>query len=327
MASTRTAANAKGREPRTDKTPLSLLISSPRPLRGPEPTFTGIRDKAVSDNAIQGADENEDVSSPRNSHAPTVEPPTPTINDLINATLSATEQKSERVNFITRLFRMINDPASARYIGWSATGDSFIVYHVGEFGANTLPEHFKHNNFPSIVRQLNMYGFNKINLTPRSSHIGPDAYSWEFSHPRFHRDHPEQLQSIKRKVLEDFSAVSTRDATLEAHTKELSRLSEQMKELVGTKPRVEEQTKQLCELRGQVAHISMQEKVIADAYTLITAQNKEISTLQAELSEAKNRIAEQGNVLTVVQAQIAHMQQIFQAMSQATLKAVEGLPP
>lgn len=162
--------------------------------------------------------------------------------------------------------------------------------------------------------------------TPRSSHIGPEGQSWEFSHPLFHRDRPEQLNNIKRKIVEDSSAVSTRNVTLEAHTQELSRLSEQIKELEGVKPRVEEQTKQLCELRGQVVHISMQEKVISDARILIAAQSKDISALQTELSQAKERLTVQEKEMTLVKAQMAHMQQIFQTMSLATLRAVECMP-
>ncbi|KAG6334841.1 hypothetical protein ID866_4246 [Astraeus odoratus] len=66
-------------------------------------------------------------------------------------------------NFVTKLYQMINDPKSQHFISWTEHGTSFVVSNVGEFSRSILGSHFKHNNFSSFVRQLNMYGFHKIN--------------------------------------------------------------------------------------------------------------------------------------------------------------------
>ncbi|KAG1874452.1 hypothetical protein F4604DRAFT_744773 [Suillus subluteus] len=93
-------------------------------------------------------------------------------------------------NFVTKLYQMINDPKSQSFIAWTELGTSFVVSNIGEFSRSILGSHFKHNNFSSFVRQLNMYGFHKINRT------------WEFSHPKFLRARPDLLDAIKRKALE-----------------------------------------------------------------------------------------------------------------------------
>ncbi|TFK19947.1 winged helix DNA-binding domain-containing protein [Coprinopsis marcescibilis] len=106
--------------------------------------------------------------------------------------------------------RMINDPKSAHFISWTELGTSFVVSNVGEFSRSILGSHFKHNNFSSFVRQLNMYGFHKINRTPRAQRTSTDAQTWEFSHHKFLRGRPDLLDEIKRKALEPDPALKHR---------------------------------------------------------------------------------------------------------------------
>ncbi|KAI0315052.1 HSF-type DNA-binding-domain-containing protein, partial [Amylostereum chailletii] len=113
-------------------------------------------------------------------------------------------------NFVTKLYQMINDPKSAHFIAWTELGTSFVVSNVGEFSRSILGSHFKHNNFSSFVRQLNMYGFHKINRTPRAQRTSTDAQTWEFSHHKFLRGRPDLLEEIKRKALEPDPSVKHR---------------------------------------------------------------------------------------------------------------------
>ncbi|EJU03868.1 hypothetical protein DACRYDRAFT_21288 [Dacryopinax primogenitus] len=105
-------------------------------------------------------------------------------------------------NFVTKLYHMILDPKAAPFISWTDMGASFVVSSVTEFSKTVLGSHFKHNNFSSFVRQLNMYGFHKINRTPRASRSTGTDQTWEFSHPKFLRGRPDLLDEIKRKALE-----------------------------------------------------------------------------------------------------------------------------
>ncbi|EJD48134.1 winged helix DNA-binding domain-containing protein [Auricularia subglabra TFB-10046 SS5] len=127
---------------------------------------------------------------------------------------------------------MINDPNAAQFITWTELGTSFVVSSVGEFSRTILGSHFKHNNFSSFVRQLNMYGFHKINRTPRAQRTTTDAQTWEFSHHKFLRGRPDLLDEIKRKALEPDPIVRQRVELPAEFASQLGRISDEYRAVV-----------------------------------------------------------------------------------------------
>ncbi|KAH9980806.1 hypothetical protein BGW80DRAFT_1198910, partial [Lactifluus volemus] len=102
--------------------------------------------------------------------------------------------------FVQKLYELVNAPSSDELIRWSDAGDSFFVFEHERFANDILPRFFKHRNFSSFVRQLNMYGFHKIpHLQQGVLKSDTDTEFWNFEHPNFHRGQPDLLCLVTRK--------------------------------------------------------------------------------------------------------------------------------
>ncbi|XP_022747281.1 heat stress transcription factor A-3-like [Durio zibethinus] len=134
--------------------------------------------------------------------------------------------------FLSKTFDLVDDTSLDPIISWGSTGESFVVWDPLEFSRLILPRNFKHNNFSSFVRQLNTYGFRKV-----------DTDKWEFANEAFQRGKRHLLKNIQRRKsaqsqqVSDYFGPSTElgrsglDGEIERLRKEKSRLMQEVVEL------------------------------------------------------------------------------------------------
>lgn len=129
------------------------------------------------------------------------------VNSDITASHAAKATANKPIvipGFVSKLYRMV-DESTSNLIKWGGDGSTFVVTSPEDFSRHVLPLFFKHNNFSSFVRQLNMYGFHKVphlqQGTMAASAIGNnESTSWEFSHVNFIRKRPDLLINVRRKI-------------------------------------------------------------------------------------------------------------------------------
>lgn len=116
--------------------------------------------------------------------------------------------------FLQKLYTMLEDESAHAIMSWTPNGESIVVHQPEAFAQQLLPLYFKHNNFSSFVRQLNTYGFNKVD---------PDA--WVFGHPDFKRGSKGTLHLIQRKSSHKSASTKTAAAGMNAVLTPFSQLS------------------------------------------------------------------------------------------------------
>uniref|UniRef100_A0A7S0KMR0 HSF-type DNA-binding domain-containing protein n=1 Tax=Micromonas pusilla TaxID=38833 RepID=A0A7S0KMR0_MICPS len=91
--------------------------------------------------------------------------------------------------FLRKVYAIVSNPETDDIVSWTGNGKQFTVHKLNDFSTKILPSNFNHPNFSSFVRQLNSYGFRKV-----------EHSSWTFANYDFFQGGEENLKKISRKT-------------------------------------------------------------------------------------------------------------------------------
>uniref|UniRef100_A0A7S2W9J3 HSF-type DNA-binding domain-containing protein n=1 Tax=Mucochytrium quahogii TaxID=96639 RepID=A0A7S2W9J3_9STRA len=216
------------------------------------------------------------------------------------------QQRIMVTKFLKKTFQLVENPENHEYVDWSPDGKVVVIKKLHGFCEKVLPKYFKHSNFASFVRQLNMYGFNRM---PKMQNA--------FQHPLFLRGKEENLALIKRKVAatKEETAIVQSPAELDSVLGEVQRLKSKQKNI----------DDQMLKLRGENAHLCAENELLWNAFN----EGKERQRVLAEkmkqiLQFLYKTFVEGGN--NALEAQSVFHEHLPKIMDQARAAGVEIEP-
>ena len=99
--------------------------------------------------------------------------------------------------FLLKLFEIMKNKSYNNIINWNEDGTCIIIKDINLLSKKILPKYYKHDNYSSFVRQLNMYNFHKLRTSKKKT-------EQVFKNEKFNNKITiENIKKIKRKISND----------------------------------------------------------------------------------------------------------------------------
>uniref|UniRef100_A0A6V2VRS5 HSF-type DNA-binding domain-containing protein n=1 Tax=Heterosigma akashiwo TaxID=2829 RepID=A0A6V2VRS5_HETAK len=108
---------------------------------------------------------------------------------IVNGDFPRTGSRGAPQVFARKLYQILLTE-SKDVICWNEPGTAFFIKDMDRFSQEVLMKYFRHNNYSSFQRQMNLYGFKKISRGP---------FAGANMHQQFLRGRPDLLVMVKRK--------------------------------------------------------------------------------------------------------------------------------
>ena len=102
--------------------------------------------------------------------------------------------KSE--SFLSKLYDILKNNSYSKIIHWDTDGKRVIISDVVNLCNIVLPKFYKHHNYSSFVRQLNLYGFHKSKGITKFG----DSYELETFHSKATKEEISQIVKPNKKM-------------------------------------------------------------------------------------------------------------------------------
>ncbi|OLN92012.1 Heat shock factor protein [Colletotrichum chlorophyti] len=209
------------------------------------------------------------------------------LEEMARKAMREAQQKRKQIPpFVQKLSSFLDDDKNFDLIRWSEKGDSFVVLDEDEFAKKLIPDLFKHNNYASFVRQLNMYGFHKrVGLSDNSMRASErkNKSPSEYSNPFFRRGHPNLLWLINKPKSGNKGKKGAKNAEVEGDSEEDGIVEDGINQGIGAtsapssralpSSEMPLQKKEMALIREELAKVREQQRMIMTAIQRIQQDN------------------------------------------------------
>ncbi|EGG05319.1 uncharacterized protein MELLADRAFT_78083 [Melampsora larici-populina 98AG31] len=225
--------------------------------------------------------------------------PSASASSSASSSLNQPNPSTGPSEFVKKLYNMLEDSDSKEIVSWSTSKDSLIVKDQNLFQTKILPQHFKHSNFASFVRQLNKYDFRKVKIDHHDQNQNDTSLRWEFHHPHFRADTLANLDNIKRKtssnrrssakVVTTPLAATTVAPVQPIHHHSIDKLQLDLKNLIELHHQTELVVQELIKSNTDLTH------QLSQCHQLISDQDLRLQRLENHQDAKKSTIAQDRN--------------------------------
>ena len=184
-------------------------------------------------------------------------------------------------SFLSKLFDILNNTNNNSAISWDSEGKKIVISDIVKLCNEVLPKFYKHKNYSSFIRQLNLYGFHKTR--------GILDNSEKYEHEKFTKNiTKEEIKQIS-KVARHKHMIKSLDTFINSNNKD-------------------EETKEndLVVVPNDKV-LNYLTKKIDENEENTTETKKEIEELKAEIIKVKNELVEYKSIVNNNQIIIAKL--------------------
>eukprot|EP00978_Attheya_sp_CCMP212_P012342 scaffold30724_cov44-Attheya_sp.AAC.2 len=160
--------------------------------------------------------------------------------------------------FLRKTYKMI-DTCDSQIASWTADGEMFVVKNPRLFETTIIPQYFDHSKLSSFARQLNFYGFTKMQSKPvhKSEYDTKTAKYLTFYHEKFKKGRCDLLIEIRRSTRTSLTGSHSDNSSNEQDCDALQKRVDELEE------KIEETRKEFkdCLKRTEVDFLSRMEQM------------------------------------------------------------------
>lgn len=229
---------------------------------------------------------------------------------MIGTKRTRTKSKKSQ-SFLSKLYDILNSNNYNKTISWDEEGKKIIISDVVKLCKDILPKFYKHRNYSSFIRQLNLYGFHK------SKGINENLEIYE--HETFNKNiTKEEIKQITKKARHN-QMVKNLDTYINSNNEEELKEKDSLplpedKVLNYLTIKVEENNKNSVETLKKIEELKKEVKALNDELILykdILNSNKlvlsKLLKIQIKTNLVKHKIDKIKNIYELFKKYLYHM--------------------